>query len=50
MCLIRTPMIGWVVLYFHITSYMTEPSVNGIHEDTLRRISLIRFVHSRKLI
>ena len=41
-------MIGWVVLYFHITSYLTEPSVNAIHEDTLRRISLIRFVHSSK--
>ena len=41
-------MIGWVVLYFHITSYLTESSVNAIHEDTLRRISLIRFVHSSK--
>ena len=47
-CLITTPMIGWIVLYFHITSYLTESSVNAIHEDTLRRISLIRFVHSSK--
>ena len=47
-CLIRTPMTGWVVLYFHITSYLTESSVNAIHEDTLRRISPIRFVHSSK--
>ena len=41
-------MTGWVVLYFHITSYLTESSVNVIHEDTLRRISPIRFVHSSK--
>ena len=40
-------MTGWVVLYFHITSYV-ESSVNAIHEDTLRRISPIRFVHSSK--
>ena len=45
-CLIRTPVTGWVVRYFHITSYLTESSVNAIHEDILRRISLIRFVHS----
>ena len=47
-CLIRTPMTGSVVRYFHITSYLTESSVNAIHEDTLRRISPIRFVHSSK--
>ena len=41
-------MTDWVVLYFHITSYLTESSVNVIHEDTLRRISPIRFVHSSK--
>ena len=41
-------MIGWIVRYFHITSYLTESSVNAIHEDTLRRISPIRFVHSSK--
>ena len=41
-------MTGWVVRYFHITSYLTESSVNAIHEDTLRRISPIRFVHSSK--
>lgn len=42
-CLITTPMTGWVV-----TSYLTESSVNAIHEDTLSRISMIRFVHSSK--
>ena len=41
-------MTGCVVRYFHITSYLTESSVNAIHEDILRRISLIRFVHSSK--
>ena len=47
-CLITTPMTGWVVRYFHITSYLTESSVNAIHEDTLRRISMTRFFHSSK--
>ena len=47
-CVITMPMTGWVFRYFHITSYLTESSVNAIHEDTLRRISLIRFVHSSK--
>ena len=35
-CLITTPMTGWVVRYFHITSYLTESSENAIHVATLR--------------